>query len=242
VRFAEVARDDLLQHGVNWNALFRNGSFTFGIAQGSGLLPVSPGTGASSQADRVEAVIEALQGKGVLKVLAEPNITAISGKTASFLAGGEIPVPVPVGRDIVGIEYKAYGVSLSVTPTVLPGDRIALDVRPEVSSLSPASGVRVGGVDIPAFLVRRVDTRVEMGSGQTFAIAGLFEQRSSDALRKLPLLGDVPILGHLFRSRRFQRNQTELVVLITPYLVRAASADALATPLDDVKPSTKGPR
>lgn len=233
VRFVEISREDLKRQGVDWNAMFRHGSFSFGLAKRSSM--VAPGWGGASgtSGDRIDAMIEALRGKGALNILAEPNITAVSGATASFLAGGEIPVPIPVNQNLVGIEYKSYGISLSVRPTLLPGQRIALEVRPEVSTLSPATGISIAGIEVPAFLVRRVDTRVEMGSGQTFAIAGLFQRTSSDDLRKLPLLGDIPILGQLFRSRRFQRNETELVVLITPYLVRPTSDGDLVTPQAD---------
>jgi pilus assembly protein CpaC len=156
----------------------------------------------------------------------------MTGQTASFLAGGEVAVPVPVNSDLVGIEYKQYGVSLLFSPTVLPNDRIALQVRPEVSSLMGSSTVSVGGYQVPSFRVRRADTRVEVGSGQTFAIAGLFQRESSQDVEKVPMLGDMPILGNLFRSKRFQRNETELVILITPYLVQPVRARTLATPLD----------
>src|SRR5690606_40281894 len=156
----------------------------------------------------------------------------VTGHTASFLAGGEIPVPVPVNSDLVGIEYKSYGVSLVFTPTLLPNDRISLQVRPEVSTLSSAGLVEIAGVDVPSFNVRRADTQVEVGSGQPFAIAGLFQRGNSTDSNKLPLLGDLPILGNLFRSKRFQRNETELVILITPYLVQPVSEKTTASPLD----------
>jgi pilus assembly protein CpaC len=169
----------------------------------------------------------------------------MTGQTASFLAGGEVAVPVPVNSDLVGIEYKQFGVSLLFSPTVLPNDRIALQVRPEVSSLMGSSTVSVGGYQVPSFRVRRADTRVEVGSGQTFAIAGLFQRESSQDVEKVPMLGDLPILGNLFRSKRFQRNETELVILITPYLVQPVRARTLATPLD-ARPSattaSAGPR
>lgn len=239
VRFAEVSRSELLRYGVNWNALFNNGTFSFGLLTGGALAgDVASGAsnvisaGLTSGNVNIDAMLEALQSNGVLEVLAEPNITAMTGQTASFLAGGEVAVPVPVNSDLVGIEYKPYGVSLLFSPTVLPNDRIALQVRPEVSSLMGTSTINVNGYQVPSFRVRRADTRVEVGSGQTFAIAGLFQRESSQDVEKVPMLGDMPILGNLFRSKRFQRNETELVILITPYLVQPVRSRTLATPLD----------
>lgn len=239
VRFAEVSRSELLRYGVNWNALFNNGTFSFGLLTG-GSLAADAASGASNVISaglssgnvNIDAMLEALQSNGILEILAEPNITAMTGQTASFLAGGEVAVPVPVNRDLVGIEYKQYGVSLLFSPTVLPNERIALQVRPEVSSLMGSSTVNVSGYQVPSFRVRRADTRVEVGSGQTFAIAGLFQRESSQDVEKVPMLGEMPILGNLFRSKRFQRNETELVILITPYLVQPVRTRTLATPLD----------
>jgi len=238
VRFAEVSRSELLQYGVNWNALFNSGTFSFGFLSG-GSLAGSAASGASSLLGatsgssnvNIDGVLEALQSNGILEILAEPNITAMTGQTASFLAGGEIAIPVPVDNGVVGIEYKPFGVSLMFTPTLLPNGLIALQVRPEVSSVAPGT-VTVGNFTAPTFTVRRADTRVEVGSGQTFAIAGLFQRSNQQDLDKIPMLGDMPILGNLFRSKRFQRNETELVILITPYLVQPVRARTLATPLD----------
>lgn len=253
VRFAEVSRSELLRYGVNWNALFNNGTFSFGLLTG-GALAADAAAGASNVVSaglasgnvNIDAMLEALQSNGILEILAEPNITAMTGQTASFLAGGEVAVPVPVNRDLVGIEYKSYGVSLLFSPTLLPNGRIALQVRPEVSSLMGSNSVSVNGYQVPSFRVRRADTRVEVGSGQTFAIAGLFQRESSQDVEKVPMLGDLPILGNLFRSKRFQRNETELVILITPYLVEPVRSRTLATPLDSRPASKKtasaGPR
>lgn len=243
VRFAEVSRSELLRYGVNWNALFNNGTFSFGLLTGGGLASGAAGGAAGGASNvisagltsgnvNIDAMLEALQSNGVLEVLAEPNITAMTGQTASFLAGGEVAVPVPVNREVVGIEYKPYGVSLLFSPTLLPNGRIALQVRPEVSSLMSTTTLDVNGYQVPSFRVRRADTRVEVGSGQTFAIAGLFQRESSQDMDKVPMLGDMPILGNLFRSKRFQRNETELVILITPYLVEPVKDRVVATPLD----------
>lgn len=240
VRFAEVSRSQLLSYGVNWNALFNNGTFSFGLLTGGPLASAARAVGAtntisaglSSGNVNIDAVLDALQSNGVLEVLAEPNITAMTGQTASFLAGGEVPVPIPVNRDTVGIEYKPYGVSLLFNPTLLPNGRIALQVRPEVSSITNQNATLANGIEVPAFRVRRADTRVEVGSGQTFAIAGLFQRENTQDMDKVPALGEMPVLGSLFRSKRFQRNETELVILITPYLVEPVRERTLATPLD----------
>ncbi|MFF7707075.1 pilus assembly protein N-terminal domain-containing protein [Pseudomonas sp. NPDC007930] len=240
VRFAEVSRSQLLSYGVNWNALFNNGTFSFGLLTGGPLASAASVSGASNLISaglssgnvNIDAVLDALQSNGVLEVLAEPNITAMTGQTASFLAGGEVPVPIPVNRDTVGIEYKPYGVSLLFNPTLLPNGRIALQVRPEVSSVVTQNSTVANGIAVPAFRVRRADTRVEVGSGQTFAIAGLFQRENQQDVDKVPGLGEMPVLGNLFRSKRFQRNETELVILITPYLVEPVRERVVATPLD----------
>ncbi|MDF3202581.1 MULTISPECIES: type II and III secretion system protein family protein [unclassified Pseudomonas] len=248
VRFAEVSRSELLHYGVNWNAMFSNGTFSFGLITGGPLAAATAGglaaAGSGSGNTNIDGMLDALQANGILQILAEPNITAMTGQTASFLAGGEVAIPVPVNRDLVGIEYKSFGVSLLFNPTLLPNGRIALQVRPEVSSVVSGGTVDFGNFHVPSFSVRRADTRVEVGSGQTFAIAGLFQRESSQDIEKLPLLGDLPILGNLFRSKRFQRNETELVILITPYLVEPVRSRTLATPLD-AQPATAaatGPR
>src|SRR5690606_20910724 len=165
-------------------ALFNSGNFAFGLVTGGSLTPAAGATnlisgGFRSGSASIDTVLDALQTNGVLEILAEPNITTLTGRSASFLAGGEIPVPVPVNRAMVGIEYKSYGVSLVFTPTLLPNDRISLQVRPEVSTLSSTDLVEIAGTTVPSFSVRRADTQVEVGSGQTFAIAGLFQRGNS---------------------------------------------------------------
>ncbi|TIP72413.1 MAG: type II and III secretion system protein family protein [Mesorhizobium sp.] len=239
VRFAEVSRTELQSYGVDWSVGYRSGGFEFNMFQDNG---VPSGTGNfglnmdQTHGINFDILIEALQRNGVVKILAEPNLTAMTGQTASFLAGGEIPVPIPQGTDVVTVQYKSFGVSLGFTPTLIGRDRIALHVQPEVSSLSEAGSVSANGFAMPSFVVRRADTTVEVASGQTFAIAGLFQQRTSRNLEKFPVLGDVPVLGPLFQSQRFQREETELVILITPYLVEPVR-DSLATPLD--RPAAK---
>lgn len=248
VRFAEVSRNQLLRYGVSWDAFVSAGNFSFGFVSGGNLARDAASgasnalsAGAAWNGSRVDALLEALQSNGILTVLAEPNITAVTGETASFLAGGEIPVPVPVTNEQVGIEYKQYGVSLLFTPALLPNGRINMRVRPEVSSLSASGMVNIANLQVPALQVRRADTTVEVGSGQTFAIAGLFQRNASQDIEKVPMLGDMPILGDLFKSKRYQRNETELVILITPYLVEPVEARAMKTPLDSPNGALSGP-
>ena len=185
----------------------------------------------TSHAD-INAIIDALESEGLVSLLAEPNLTALSGETASFLAGGEFPVPVVDRLGGASVEFKDYGVSLAFTPTVLTGNRINLKVMPEVSSISSAGATTLNGINIPALTTRRASTSVELGSGQSFAIAGLLLADTDQSVDKFPGLGDLPILGALFRSTRFERRETELVVIVTPYLVRPVSFGALATPND----------
>ncbi|MGU3399943.1 type II and III secretion system protein family protein [Brucellaceae bacterium D45D] len=248
VRFAEVSRNQLLRYGVTWDAFVNAGSFSFGFVSGGAMAgDVASGAsnalsaGAGWNGNRVDVLLEALQANGILTVLAEPNITAVTGETASFLAGGEIPVPVPVTNEQVGIEYKQYGVSLLFTPTLLPNGRISMRVRPEVSSLSASGMVNIANLQVPALQVRRADTTVEVGTGQTFAIAGLFQRNVSKDIEKVPVVGDMPVLGNLFKSKRFQRNETELVILITPYLVEPVRERSLKTPLDSPAGALSGP-
>ncbi|MFA7604626.1 MAG: type II and III secretion system protein family protein [Novosphingobium sp.] len=169
---------------------------------------------------------------GLVTTLAQPNLTALSGETADFLAGGEFPIPLSQGLGATSIEYKKFGVSLSYTPVVLANGRISLRVRPEVSELSSDGALMIGGFSIPALTVRRTETTVELGSGQSFMIAGLMKNSSQNAIKKLPGAGDLPILGSLFRSTGFQKGETELVIVVTPYLVNPVDAKDIKLPTD----------
>ncbi|PQM27641.1 secretion system protein [Sphingopyxis lindanitolerans] len=169
---------------------------------------------------------------GLVATLAQPNLTAISGETADFLAGGEFPIPIPGNFAGTTIEYRKYGVSLAYTPTVLSNGRISLRVRPEVSELSTEGAIEMQGFQIPALTIRRAETTVELGSGESFMIAGLMNNRSIGAIDKIPGLGDVPILGTLFKSDSFKRGETELVIVVTPYLVQPVSANEIKLPTD----------
>lgn len=169
---------------------------------------------------------------GLITTISQPNLTALSGETATFLAGGEFPIPISQGLGNVAIEYRDFGVSLSYTPTVLANGRISLRVRPEVSELSSQGAVTLNGFQVPALTIRRTETTVELGSGQSFMIAGLMSNNAQNALDKAPGLGDVPILGNLFRSRSFRRGETELVIVVTPYLVQPVNANEIRLPTD----------
>ena len=176
--------------------------------------------------NQIGAVVKAMQSKGVLQSLAEPNLVALNGKEASFLAGGEFPYPVPQGLNQIAIHFKEFGVRLKFTPTVLGGDLIQLKLAPEVSSLDFNNAVVIEGFRIPALTTRRADTEIELRDGQTFAIAGLLNNTALSSMRKVPGIGDIPILGYLFRSRAYQKEQTELVVMVTPQILRKDSTGA----------------
>jgi pilus assembly protein CpaC len=252
VRVAEMSRQTIKAFGFNWQNMFSSGNFLFGLATGSPVLaagasvPTSAAktflTGqnntdsliASFHAGNtdVNALIDALDSEGLVTVLAEPNLTAVSGQSASFLAGGEFPIPVPGQNGITTIDYKKYGVSLSFQATIGPRDRISLRVNPEVSQLSSAGAIIIQSISVPSLTTRRAETTIELGSGQSFAIAGLLQNNVTNSLQKFPGLGDVPILGALFRSTQFQRDESELVIIVTPYIVRPVSSKRLASPTD----------
>jgi pilus assembly protein CpaC len=169
---------------------------------------------------------------GLVTTLTEPNLTALSGETATFLAGGEFPIPISQGLGQVAIEFRQFGVSLSYTPTVLSNGRISMRVRPEVSELSAQGSITLNGFQVPALTTRRTETTVELGSGQSFMIAGLMSASSQNQIEKAPGVGDVPILGNLFRSRQFRKGETELVIIVTPYLVKPVDAKDIKLPTD----------
>ncbi|MEQ1509226.1 MAG: type II and III secretion system protein family protein [Sphingopyxis sp.] len=180
---------------------------------------------------------------GMVATLAQPNLTTVSGETADFLAGGEYPIPVPdPATGSITIQYRKFGVSLAYTPTVLSDGRISLRVRPEVSELSTEGAIRLNGIEVPALSIRRAETTVELGSGESFMIAGLMSNRSISAIDSTPGLGDVPILGNLFRSDNFRRGDTELVIVVTPYLVRPVNASDIRLPTDALQNATMAQR
>jgi pilus assembly protein CpaC len=179
-------------------------------------------------------LLEALEEKGLVRTLAEPNLVAISGEKAEFLAGGEYPVPVANDFDTVTIEYKPYGVELGFVPTVVEGGLISLNIKTTVSAIDPNERIVARGLSVDAFKVRRADTTIELQDGQSFAIAGLLQQQFRDGVNQLPWIGDVPVLGALFRSSSFKRDQSELVILVTPHLVVPTVGAALTSPTDRV--------
>jgi pilus assembly protein CpaC len=244
VRVVEMSRNLTRELGVNWLALAnlgRYGAVAFAAAPGLVTAATSALGGGYNfntpgHVVDVNGVIDALAQDQLVHILAEPNLTTMSGEAASFLVGGEFPIPVAAFNQTVSIEFKQYGVSLAFVPTVLENGRISLHVRPEVSQLTDQGAITLQAgsntsIQIPALQVRRADTTVELGSGQSFAIAGLMQEATRLTGNGIPFLGDIPILGALFRSDSFQRNETELVILVTPYLVQPASTpSALTTP------------
>lgn len=254
VKVAEVRRDALKRIGINWqniNNFALYGLSAFGISAGVGaaVRTVTNTGGAATgaialQSGDLNGFIDLLATQNQATVLAEPNLIAMSGETASFLAGGEIPVIVPqsgTGVATVAVSYKQVGVSLAFTPTII-GERINLKVAPEVSQLSAEGSVSVpltatSVVTIPAIKTRKANTTIELGSGQSFAIAGLLLATSQQDVQKIPWLGDVPVLGSLFKSDAYQRGETELVIIITPYFVEPVNHQ-LRTPLTDRVPPT----
>jgi pilus assembly protein CpaC len=267
VRIAEINRSVTRQLGFNWQALGSSSTWRFGLRTGAAALspvitPLLPlgvpalsnaptanqlGAGVTSGNWDVNGIIDALAADQLITVLAEPNLTALSGETASFLAGGEFPIPIAGntqnGTTTITIEFKTFGVSLALVPTVVSSNRLNLRVRPEVSQLSTNGAVSVpvgsGTLTIPALTVRRAETTVELGSGQSFAIAGLLQKTSLDNTNALPWIGEVPVLGALFKSNDFQRGESELVIIVTPYVVQPASSPtALQAPTDGFRPAT----
>jgi len=239
VRIAEMSRSVTNALGINWSAVGRLGSnagqpFMIGLTTATSTSSITGATSSTFNigiANQLDALINALASENLVRVLAEPNLTAMSGETASFLAGGEFPIPVGQSNNTITIDFKQYGVALAFSPTVVSNHQIRLRVRPEVSELTQQGAVQISAgnatISVPALTVRRADTTVELGSGQSFAIAGLLQYNAQTMASFVPMLGDVPVIGELFRSDGFQRNETELVIIVTPYLV---------SPLDD--PST----
>ncbi len=253
VRVAEIARTILDRMGINWSVLSPQGNI--GVQQVGGLGTISnlvrSFTG-SSFTQGISTAVEGIAGfkaGGLLwtmffdvlkehdlgKVLAEPNLVTTSGREATFLAGGEFPIPVPqtgVGGATITIEFKKFGVGLDFTPYVLDNGRIAMNLNPEVSELDPTTGVTISGFTIPGLKVRRVSTHLEVQDGQTIAMAGLMSDTDRNIISKIPLVGDVPILGNLFRSSSWQKGETELVILVTPHLVKPLAPGAARLPTD----------
>ena len=266
VRIAEVSRSVVRALGVNLTSVDATGGFKFGIGQGrSPFTQVSPGgpvaVGSDLEGDLynivnqgssgstlgafgkflgldIGAALDLAETQGLVTTLSQPNLTALSGETAEFLAGGEFPIPLAQGLGTTTIEYKNYGVSLAYTPTVLANGRISMRVRPEVSELSSQGAITLNGFEVPALTTRRAETTIELGSGQSFMIAGLLSNSATNTIDKAPGLGDIPILGNLFRSTTYRKGETELVIVVTPYLVKPVDGNDNKLPTDGFrKPS-----
>jgi pilus assembly protein CpaC len=232
VRIADVTRQVIESFGFSWDAIFDTSDFAFRITTGTlflepGILHEDGGLTADSSLHQgdldLNNLIDALAADGLVTILAEPNLTALSGETASFLSGGEFPVPTDVSDGVASVEFKEFGISLSFTPTVLSNNRISLRVRPEVSELSDIGAINFNGIEIPGISTRRVETTVELASGQSFAIAGLrLDSRRHDN-DDIPGLGNIPLLGALFQQNRLEKRQQELLIVVTPYVVRPMS-------------------
>jgi pilus assembly protein CpaC len=254
VRFIEVSRTADRELGVQWNRF--GGSSITNIGNSTSVLPVTSATEAAAgvlsggnpfgfmigrivaNGSTTDVMINALEQKGVARTLAEPNLVALSGDTASFLAGGEYPIPVSGSFGSVSVDYKKYGVGLAFTPTVLGRGVINMKIEPEVSQIDTTHSVSVSnGISVPALIVRRASTTVELRDGQSFMIGGLLQTNNTNQIEQLPWLGTVPVLGTLFSSKSYQQNQTDLVIIVTPHLVRpAAPGDVMRTPADDTLP------
>jgi pilus assembly protein CpaC len=253
VRVAEMSRTLGKQLGVNLNYASKGGNF--GISKLNNLTQlvapedanlftpnapfatlVNPAINAlfrfTTGGNTWTFFIDALKEEGLIKILAEPTLISLSGQTADFLAGGEFPVPVPQGLGTAAIEYKAFGVGVSFTPTVLSNDKISIKVAPEVSELDFSTAILVEGFVVPGITTRRSSTVVELGDGQSFAIAGLLKDNARNIVSKFPILGDLPVLGVLFRSTSFQKSETELVIVVTPHLVKPLDMEKTPLPTD----------
>lgn len=253
---AEMSRTVAREFGMNFNALIKAGSGTINVAsfiQGlskpadvDGLIPISDAVNFAAllsgygALEELAVMLDALDERGLGKVLAEPTLVARSGETASFLVGGEVPIPIAQGGAFgsITVEFKNFGVGLGFTPTVLGPDRIHIQVAPEVSDVDFTIGTEVGGTVVPGFIVRRSSTAVDLKDGQSFAIAGLLSDTVRQLSGRYPLLGDIPILGNLFRSSLYQKNQTELVIIVTPHLVKPLGPGPHPLPIDSfIEPS-----
>lgn len=244
LRIAEIKRDASHRLGIRWGTLIETSanqtSLSFNrFALGALNSSSTPNNGLASK--NLTGLLEAMSKEGAAKLLAEPNLTALTGETASFHAGGEFPYVVPQGSisNNYSIQFRKYGVRLDMLPVILDRDRIRLTVKPEVSTLGNAVTVR-GGVDsIPSILVRKTESTIELASGETFALAGLIQSQDITDVDKIPFLGDIPVLGALFRSQSFRREETELVILVTAYTVKPKNLNDFKTPLDNTHSPTE---
>jgi pilus assembly protein CpaC len=233
VRVMEATRSALIDAGFAGTITSGNTSLSFG----SGLIGNTPANGVLGFATHagvngVNLSLQALEEKGIVRTLAKPTLVAVSGSKASFLAGGEFPYPVPQGLNQITLEFRQYGVKLEFTPTVQDNGLIRLAVAPEVSQLDNANSIKVNGVQVPGLITRKADTTVEIRDGDSLALGGLFLHTYNNDLRQFPGLGELPILGALFRSARWARNETELMIIVTPHIVTARDFEKAAKTVD----------
>jgi pilus assembly protein CpaC len=240
VRVAEMNRELIRRFGINFSILTPE-SFGFSL-----LGQLTSLTGASQVASQSitgifgstagsvswTALVDMLKEENLLKVLAKPTLVALNGQEAAFLAGGEFPIPVPQAFGLVTIQFKKFGVGLVFTPNILDSRHISLNVAPEVSELDFQNALRTQGFTIPAISTRRANTTIELADGQSFAIGGLLRDNVKESVKKFPYLGELPIIGSLFRSSSFQKNETELVIIVTPHLVKPLDMTAQTLPTD----------
>jgi pilus assembly protein CpaC len=240
VRVAELQRDVLKQFGIDTRALFSSGGLTVGFLNANPFTINGPLTGPAAglgssfvgKGVEIDALIKAYERDGLIRTLAEPTLTAISGENAKFLAGGEFPIPVAQDDDRTTIEFKPFGVGLGFTPVVMSEGRISMRITSEVSETTPENSIRTDRLSIPGLKVRRAETTVELPSGGSMVMAGMIQERTKQDLNGVPGVKDLPVLGALFRSRDYLSNETELVVIVTPFIVSAVNENKLATPLD----------
>ncbi|WP_246786129.1 type II and III secretion system protein family protein [Bradyrhizobium sp. SBR1B] len=246
VRVAEVSRSAVKDLNINFSASGPNGAFLVTGKSGGSSTVAGGGTigiGFSAGKANLSAVLDALASEHLASILAEPNLTAMSGEAASFLAGGEFPIPVMQDNRQVSVQFRQFGVSLEFVPTVLNNNQINVRVKPEVSELSTEGEVKINGMAVPALSTRRASTVVELGSGQSFAIGGLIRRNFNTDIDEFPWLGDVPILGALFRSSSFQKRETELVIIVTPYIVRPGpNPNRMSAPSERISPPSDAGR
>lgn len=235
VRFVEMQRDTVKRLGINGIGTIASGGALSLVGEISSLILAPPSLArfginvATGQTD-VTGFLDLLEDKGIVRTLAEPTLVAMSGDNADFLAGGEFPIPVGARDGEITIEFKKFGVGLSFTPTVLRDGLMNISLSMEVSEPDESTDLELIGIRVPGLSVRRATTTVELRNAESFAIAGLLSEEFSDQVKQLPFLGDLPVLGALTRSTQYQKGQTELVMIVTPYLVRPADGDRLRTP------------
>ncbi|CAN7627857.1 type II and III secretion system protein family protein [Mesorhizobium amorphae] len=243
VRFVEINRQAGQDLGAKYSANFAYGIGGREVTLEPGEIP-GAGTGEVigrllSNGVSIDIAIKALEQRGLARRLAEPNLIARSGQTASFLAGGEFPIPVSEENGKISVSYKKYGVSLDFTPTVLKDGLVALDIAPEVSSIDASASYNIGDISVPGFIVRRARTSVDLKNGQSFMIAGLLQSQNDITTSRLPGLGKLPVLGPLFSSKSYQRRETDLVIIVTPYLVKPVDpSKKLVEPIDGTQPAS----